>query len=871
MRFLNTYILLYIFIFSIMACGGNGSNSVYNSIGIGDNSSNSSDIPVAPTISSQPASISVYVAETAKFTISTVGTAPLSYQWRKGGVNIPGATESSYTTPSVMLADKGAEYSVVVANSFGSVASNNALLSVVTATPGISSQPVEASVYEGEKFTLSVQATGIPTLTYQWMKNGAAISGADSSSYTSPYVDFSSNGERYQVTVTNSRGSMTSNEVVLGVIGRIPSIKIQPLTQTVGFGQALAFNVVSTGYPTLNYQWRKNGVNIPGANEATYRITSVTAVDHNMKYSVDVANSYGRVTSSSARVNLGNGVNEASLCAYSNTSIGNDPLLSYQWHIKNTNHYFATNNPANGAGIDLCMGNVWESGITGSGIKVNIVDTGLEIAHKELASRIVPGGSYNFLTKSTDPTNTNTDSDHGTSVAGLIAATKDNGIGISGIAHKVNLQAYNYLSSNYRGYNNKNISFGGDNEYTSFNADIFNYSAGVASSSLSSPNSVFDKVYTNMTNLRSGKGAILVKSAGNQFNSIDITDPGNPKYCQASGVTCQNVNLDTGNTVYNTIVVAALNADGTKSSYSTTGSAIWLSGFGGEYGLDSSVTSGGYSSNAYKPAMLTTDQSSCNAGYSKLGINANLIDKGNGTGVSNKTCDYTATFNGTSSATPTVSGVIALILEANPALTWRDVRHILASTARRVNPNQSQIANSIYLENPFILEQGWVLNAGGYWYHNWYGFGLVNAAAAVELSKNYSAGNLGLFISETQSTNLGETKIVYAANGLTKNFIITGNSPSTVEQAELTLYFGKDFTPLCHQIELTSPSGTKSIVMNMFSAHTAASTSGVRFISNAFYGEPATGNWSLLFFNLCSSPEQILSSFDKQQLRIWGR
>jgi len=869
MKFLNTYILLYIFLSSLLGCGG-GNGSVSNSIGIGDINSSTSENPVAPTISSQPLSISVYVAETARFTILTGGTAPLSYQWRKAGVNILGATDSSYITPSVTAADNGAEYSVVVTNSFGSVSSNNALLSVVTAAPGISSQPVETSVYEGETFTLSVKATGIPTLTYQWMKNGVAISGADSSSYTTPNVDLSSNGQRYQVIVTNSRGSMTSNEAVLGVIGRIPSIKIQPLTQTVGSGQALAFNVVSTGYPTLNYQWRKNGVDIAGANDATYRIGSVSPVDHNMKYSVDVANSYGRVTSNSAWVSLGGGVNEATHCAYSNTSTGNDPLLSHQWHIKNTNQYFATNNPANGTGIDLCMGNLWESGITGSGIKVNIVDTGLEIAHKDLASRIVPGGSYNFVTKSTDPTNTNTDGDHGTSVAGLIAATKDNGIGISGIAYNVNLQAYNYLSSNDRNFNNKSISFGGDNKYTAFNAEIFNFSAGFASSSLSSPNSVFDKIYSNMTNLRSGKGAILVKSAGNQFNSIDITDPGNPKYCQTAGVTCQNVNLDTGNTVYNTIVVAALDADGTKSSYSTTGSAIWLSGFGGEYGLDSSVTSG-YGSNGYKPAMLTTDQSGCTAGYSKSGINANLMDKGNGTGVSNKTCDYTATFNGSSSAAPTVSGVIALMLQANPALTWRDVRHILATTARRVNPQQSQISNSIYLRYPFILEQGWVLNAGGYWYHNWYGFGLVNAAAAVALSQNYSAGNLGKFISETQSTTLGETKIVYAANGLTKTFAIAGHVPSTVEQAELTLYFGKDFTPLCHQIELTSPSGTKSIIMNMFSAITAASTSGVRFMSNAFYGEPAAGNWSLLFYNLCSSPEQILSSFDTQQLTIRGR
>jgi hypothetical protein len=267
--------------------------------------------------------------------------------------------------------------------------------------------------------------------------------------------------------------------------------------------------------------------------------------------------------------------------------------------------------------------------------------------------------------------------------------------------------------------------------------------------------------------------------------------------------------------------------------------------------------------------MLTTDLSGCVSGRSRSGVNRNLLDKGDGSGSNNSNCNYTATANGTSAAAPTVAGVIALMLQANPALTWREVRHILASTSRRINPNQAPITNSTYFGSSFTLEQGWVLNSGGYWYHNWYGFGLVNAAAAVAMAQNFSAGKLGSYLSETQTAILGATTIPFGANGITKTFTMAGTSPSTTEQAQVTIYFGDGFQPICNQIELTSPSGTKSILFNMDSAHTTASTSGVKFVSNAFYGEPVAGNWALRFINSCAA--QSLSPSTPNQLTIRGR
>ena len=361
----------------------------------------------------------------------------------------------------------------------------------------------------------------------------------------------------------------------------------------------------------------------------------------------------------------------------------------------------------------------------------------------------------------------------------------------------------------------------------------------------------------------------LVQQSGNYFNRIIENDPGDTSKCLTSGVTCGNTNQVNYTKLIPAIVIAAVNADGTKSSYSSTGSSIWISGLGGEYGYDTNIAGAGYSTSIYKPAMVTTDQSGCSKGYSRSGVNKNLLDKGDGSGTGNSNCDYTAGFNGTSAATPTAAGVIALMLQVNPSLTWRDVRHILASTARRINPNQAPITNTSYFGSSFVLEQGWVLNSGGYWYHNWYGFGLINAAAAVAMAQNFSAGNLGSYLSESQTATLGATTIPFGATGITKTFTMAGSSPSTTEQAELTIYFGDGFQPICNQIELTSPSGTKSILLNMDSAHTTASTSGVKFVSNSFYGEPVAGNWILRFGNSCGT--QNLSPSTAQQLTIRGR
>lgn len=175
---------------------------------------------VAPLITQQPASTTVNPGATANFSVTATGTAPLSYQWMRSGAVIAGATSASYSTPPVTATDNGAVFTVVVTNTAGSVTSNAATLTVMSAAvaPTITRQPVGATTYEGFTAGFSVEASGTAPLSYQWRRNGANIAGATSPSYVTPTLSLANNGDRYQVVVSNSAGSVSSNEVTVTVL-----------------------------------------------------------------------------------------------------------------------------------------------------------------------------------------------------------------------------------------------------------------------------------------------------------------------------------------------------------------------------------------------------------------------------------------------------------------------------------------------------------------------------------------------------------------------------------------------------------------------------------------------------------------------------
>jgi hypothetical protein len=264
---------------------------------------------VAPSITSQPANQTLTAGQTATFMVSATGTAPLSYQWRKNGANITGATSSSYATPATATADSGSTFSVVVANSAGNATSNSATLTVNAAAvaPSITTQPANQTVTAGQTAMFSVSATGTAPIGYQWRKNGTNITGANSSSYSTPATTTTDSGYAFSVVISNSAGSVSSNNATLTVnqaAAVAPSITTQPISQTVTAGQTATFSVLATGTAPLTYQWRKSGTNISGANANSYTTPATTTTDSGSTFSVVVSNSAGSVTSNSASLTV---------------------------------------------------------------------------------------------------------------------------------------------------------------------------------------------------------------------------------------------------------------------------------------------------------------------------------------------------------------------------------------------------------------------------------------------------------------------------------------------------------------------------------------------------------------------------------------
>src|SRR5258706_7913968 len=368
----------------------------------------------APSITTQPTSRTVTAGQTATFTVAATGTSPLTYQWKKSGSAIGGATSSSYTSPATTSSDNGAQFTVVVSNSAGNVTSSAATLTVnaAGAAPSITTQPASHTVTVGQTATFTVAATGTSPLTYQWKKNGTSISGATSSSYTTSATTSSDNGAQFTVVVSNSAGSVTSNATTLTVnsasaglgvspasltfgsqtVGTAsatqyitvtnrttttvtftasftgdfgfagtgtcgssvaagasctisvkftptaagtrtgtltltdnapnspqtisltgtgstasvvaPSITTQPASQTVTVGQTATFTVVATGTSPLSYQWKKNGTSISGATSSSYTTPATTSSDNGAQFTVVVSNSAGSVTSNAATLTV---------------------------------------------------------------------------------------------------------------------------------------------------------------------------------------------------------------------------------------------------------------------------------------------------------------------------------------------------------------------------------------------------------------------------------------------------------------------------------------------------------------------------------------------------------------------------------------
>jgi kumamolisin len=170
---------------------------------------------IIPAMVTPPVGQVITIGQPVTFAVTASGTASLSYQWLKNGTAISGATGSTYTISSVASTDAG-NYAVTVTNSFGNVTSAAATLIPVN------SQPVAQNVSAGQSVTFSISVAGPGPLTYQWLFNGTAISGATGSSYTIASAA-SGNAGNYSVVVSDGNGIVTTSPVSLTVSPAVAS------------------------------------------------------------------------------------------------------------------------------------------------------------------------------------------------------------------------------------------------------------------------------------------------------------------------------------------------------------------------------------------------------------------------------------------------------------------------------------------------------------------------------------------------------------------------------------------------------------------------------------------------------------------------
>lgn len=358
----------------------------------------------ATAITTQPTTQTACVGAAVTFNVAATG-AGLSYQWRKGGVSIAGATSSSFSLAAATAADAGS-YDVVVRGSCGTVTSQTASLTVNDAT-AINTQPVNQTVCEGTATSFSVAASGT-NLSYQWRKNGSAIPGATSSTFNLASTAASDAGS-YDVMVTGSCGVLTSSAATL-TINQPTAITTPPSSQTVCVGAPASFAVAATG-TGLTYQWRKDGVNIPGATASTYALAAATATDAG-SYDVIVTGACNTLTATAATLTVNAATTITTQPLSQTRSVGQSVSFSvaatgtgvtYQWRKNGANIAAATNSTFTIA--TLAAGDVGSYDVVVSGACGNVTSTAatlsLSCTSLTLSPATLPGGTFGTAYPST--------------------------------------------------------------------------------------------------------------------------------------------------------------------------------------------------------------------------------------------------------------------------------------------------------------------------------------------------------------------------------------------------------------------------------------------------------------------------------------
>jgi subtilisin-like proprotein convertase family protein len=496
------------------------------------------------------------------------------------------------------------------------------------------------------------------------------------------------------------------------------------------------------------------------------------------------------------------------------------PLDSYfqlQWYLYNTGQSTLPGDTftdiTRTPGVDLNVVNVWND-YTGRGVRIGVVDDGVDRTHPDLVgnvdSRPVLDPAYNYELEGAPD-----DGGHGTSVAGIIAARR-NGSGVVGVAYNASITSYNIFSSRaqdeaiFLGYMRRQAAF-----------DISSNSWGWTTPFADHRNSPLSSGYfaqlnqaieSAATNGRNGLGTIWVFAAGNE---------------RQDGISANYFNTTNSR---HTIAVAALDSNGRVASFSSRGANVLVSAFGTH-------------------SIVTTDLTG-NAGYnSSTSINRELTDT-----------NYTSRFGGTSSATPMVSAVIALMLEANPKLGYRDVQEILAYSARQTD-----------LTNPgwrFNGARNW--NGGGLHVSHDYGFGLVDALAAVRLAETWQTQSTATNV-QVVSGSSAPNRAINDLSTIADTIAIT--SGLHIDRIEVDINITHTYVNDLF-VTLTSPDGTRSILLERAPVVNANQNNGLSgqgisftFSSNLSWGEVGAGNWTL---SVSDGARGDVGTLNNWTLRLYG-
>ncbi len=482
-----------------------------------------------------------------------------------------------------------------------------------------------------------------------------------------------------------------------------------------------------------------------------------------------------------------------------------DPLFERQWHLENSGQTSGAQEGGT-AGEDINVVEVWKEFRGSKENAIAILDVGVDTTHPDLKDNLDLSLSYRYSDGSNDPSPIRDHLAHGTAIAGIIAAKGWNGIGTRGVAPDAKIVGLNVMSDPTEANLIDALSRPG--------MAISSNSWGFSNNELHEFQTVVDAMKMGCQTGREGKGTIYVFAASNS----------------RSGSSNSNTNMSQLTNNRYAITVAAANADGTYASYSNYGSTVLVTGPGGEYG-------------SKKPAIVTTDITGLDRGW-----DTNRTERTHYDVPGNENGDYTNLMNGTSAACPVAAGVTALMLDANPNLNWRDVRYILASTARKND----------------VEDGNWTTNAAGLHINYNYGFGMVDAQKAVTMSKTFES------LSEEISSEASRTVNANIPNDKTTalNSTVNIDSNIAIEHVDLwiTIEDGKYGRVGDLEIKLTSPQGTESIL-----AWSGVKTFGYytnwRFATVRHLDENALGKWKLSVKDVNGDSEYTLTEW---KLKIYG-